>query len=261
MLQFVKGFVSAHGLLYPARVSTQSPLLLLVEDDERLGKFTAEYLTDHGAIVTHVTDGHAALREASRHPFDLVLLDLMLPGCHGLSVCRALRERSAVPVIMLTARSEEADLILGLESGADDYLSKPFSARELWARIQAVLRRSHGQIGPADTPLRIGGLLIDPARRRVELCGREISLTTYEFALLHSLARRSGRVLSREQLIDHVRGSPDESFDRSVDVHISRLRQKLGDDPRSPRWLKTVRGAGYVLSDETDTPDKPRERA
>ena len=231
-------------------MSIQAPFLLLVEDDTRLARFTTEYLTEHGAIVTHVANGEAALREATLRPFELVVLDLMLPGRDGLTVCRALRARSGVPVIMVTARTEEADRILGLESGADDYLTKPFSARELWARIQAVLRRTHGLVGPEKAVVRIGPLVVDPARRRAELDGRELALTSYEFGLLHVLATRVGHVLSREQLIDQVRGSPDEAFERSVDVHISRLRQKMGDDPRQPRWVKTVRGAGYVLSAE-----------
>lgn len=231
-------------------MSIQAPFLLLVEDDERLARFTVEYLSEHGAIVTHVANGEAALHEAALRPYELVILDLMLPGRDGLSVCRALRTRSGVPVIMVTARTEEADRIVGLESGADDYLSKPFSARELWARIQAVLRRTHGMVGPEGVLVRIGPLVIDPARRRAEIDGRELGLTTYEFALLHALGTRAGRVLSREQLIDQVRGSADEAFERSVDVHISRLRQKMGDDPRQPRWVKTVRGAGYVLAAE-----------
>jgi DNA-binding response OmpR family regulator len=251
MLQFVKHYRTARQLGYLARVSTQAPYLLLVEDDVRLAQLTAEYLTDHGALVTHVTSGDAALREAARCPYELVILDLMLPGRDGLTVCRALRERSGVPVIIVTARTDEVDRVLGLETGADDYLTKPFSARELWARIQAVLRRTHGSVGPSETLVRIGPLAIDAARRRVELDGRELLLTTYEFALLYALALRAGRVLSRENLIDLVRGSADEAFERSVDVHISRLRQKLGDDPRQPRWVKTVRGVGYVLADES----------
>jgi len=231
-------------------VSLQAPWILLVEDDVRLARLTAEYLTDHGAVVTSVGNGEVALREAVRASYDIVILDLMLPGRDGLSVCRSLRERCHMPVIMVTARAEEVDRVMGLESGADDYLTKPFSARELWARIQAVLRRTIGPIGAVDVQVRIGPLRIDAGRRRVELDGRELVLTTYEFALLHALALRAGRVMSRENLIDLVRGSSDEAFERSVDVHISRLRQKLGDDPRQPRWLKTVRGAGYVLASE-----------
>lgn len=231
-------------------MSTQAPFLLLVEDDERLARFTAEYLREHGAVVTHVANGETALCEASLRPYELVILDLMLPGRDGLSVCRALRARSGVPVIMVTARTEEVDRVVGLESGADDYVGKPFSARELWARIQAVLRRTHGQVGPDGVLVRIGSLIIDPSRRRAEIEGRELGLTTYEFALLHALGMRAGRVLSREQLIDQVRGSAEEAFERSIDVHISRLRQKMGDDPRQPRWVKTVRGAGYVLAAE-----------
>jgi DNA-binding response OmpR family regulator len=153
-------------------------------------------------------------------------------------------------VIVLTARGEEADRVMGLELGADDYLAKPFSPRELLARIRAVVRRAKGRAGPPRDTVRVGGLVVDPAARRVTLDGEEIVLTGYEFALLHALARRAGRVLAREQLMELARGSAEESFDRSVDVHVSRLRQKLGDDPRRPRIIKTVRGAGYLLAGE-----------
>jgi DNA-binding response OmpR family regulator len=179
-----------------------------------------------------------------------VLLDLMLPGKDGLEVCRELRARSDVPIIVLTARGEEADRVLGLELGADDYLAKPFSPRELLARIRAVVRRARGRAGPEAGVVRVGGLVVDPAARRVTLDGRDIALTGYEFALLDALARRAGRVLSREQLMELAGGNAEEAFDRSIDVHVSRLRQKLGDDPKRPRLIKTVRGAGYLLAAE-----------
>jgi DNA-binding response OmpR family regulator len=155
-------------------------------------------------------------------------------------------------VIVLTARGEEADRVMGLELGADDYLAKPFSPRELLARIRAVIRRAKGRAGPERHAVKVGGLVVDPAARRVTLDGREVALTGYEFTLLHALARRAGRVLSREQLMELARGSAEEAFDRSVDVHVSRLRQKLGDDPKRPRLLKTVRGAGYLLAGEAE---------
>jgi DNA-binding response OmpR family regulator len=234
-----------------ADVTTPSPLLvLLVEDDLRLAALTREYLEGHGVAVVHVGDGRRGQEEALSGRYDAVLLDLMLPGKDGLEVCREVRARSDVPIVVLTARGEEADRVMGLELGADDYVAKPYSPRELLARIRAVVRRAKGRAGPALEAVRVGGLLVDPAARRVVLDGREIALTGYEFALLLALARRAGRVLAREQLMELARGSADDAFDRSVDVHVSRLRQKLGDDPKRPRLIKTVRGAGYVLAGE-----------
>ena len=232
-------------------VSTDPALTaLLVEDDVRLAALTADYLGGHGVVVTRAADGVAGLEEALRHPYDVVLLDLLLPGKDGLDVCRELRSRSDVPIIVLTARGDAADRVLGLEIGADDYVSKPFSPRELLARIRAVVRRARGQVGPKVKPVRVGALALDPGARRATVSDREITLTGYEFSLLYALASRPGRVLSREQLIDLAGGSLDEAFDRSVDVHVSRLRHKLGDDPKNPRMLKTVRGAGYMLAAE-----------
>jgi DNA-binding response OmpR family regulator len=155
-----------------------------------------------------------------------------------------------VPIVILTARGEEADRVMGLELGADDYLAKPFSPRELLARIRAVVRRARGQVGPSVKPVHVGALALDPGARRATVEGQEIVLTGYEFSLLYALASRAGRVLSREQLIELAGGSADDAFDRSVDVHVSRLRQKLGDDPKNPRMLKTVRGSGYMLAAE-----------
>jgi DNA-binding response OmpR family regulator len=233
-------------------VTATEPLVaaLLVEDDVRLAALTREYLEGHGVVVEVASDGQVGLDAALRRRFDVVLLDLMLPGKDGLTVCRELRARSDVPIIVLTARGEEADRVLGLELGADDYLAKPFSARELLARIRAQVRRARGRAGPAVQTVRVGGLVLDPGGRRATLDGRELALTGYEFDLLRALAERAGRVLSREQLMELARGSAEEAFDRSVDVHVSHLRQKLGDDPRRPRLLKTVRGAGYVLAAE-----------
>jgi DNA-binding response OmpR family regulator len=222
--------------------------VLLVEDDERLARITAQYLSNHHVHVTLAADGDEALTQAKRQAFDLVLLDIMLPGRDGIEVCRALRQRQDVPIVMLTARGEEADRVLGLESGADDYVTKPFSSRELLARIRAHVRRARGRTGPAERILRVGGLLLDVGALVASVDGKPMSLTGYEFALLRAFAERPGRVLSREQLLDIAKGSAEEAFDRSIDGHISRLRQKLGDDPRHPRMLKTVRGAGYVLA-------------
>jgi two-component system, OmpR family, response regulator len=223
---------------------------LLVEDDERLATLTADYLGGHGVVVTRAADGDAAVREALARRYDVVLLDLMLPGKDGLEVCREIRARSDVPIVILTARGEERDRVAGLDLGADDYLPKPFSPRELLARIHAVVRRARGQVGPAVKVIAVGKLVLDPGNRRVTVRGEEVPLTGYEFSLLYALATRAGHVLSREQLIELAGGSSEEAFDRSVDVHVSRLRQKLGDDSRSPRILKTVRGAGYMLTAE-----------
>jgi len=181
---------------------------------------------------------------------DVVLLDLMLPGMDGLEVCRRLRTKTSAPIIMVTARGEEADRVMGLEGGADDYLVKPFSSRELLARIRAHARRARGKTGPVGQKVTVGSLVIDPTAMRASWRGSLLALTTYEFQLLNALAARPGRVMSRESLVELVRGNPEEAFDRSIDVHISHLRQKLGDDSRNPGVLKTVRGMGYMLVDD-----------
>jgi DNA-binding response OmpR family regulator len=175
----------------------------------------------------------------------VVVLDVMLPSMTGIEICQALRGRSDVPIIMLSARGEEADKVIGLELGADDYLAKPFSPRELLARIRTTVRRARGRMGPRHRPVQVGGLALDPGARQAILDGQHLDLTSYEFSLLYALAERAGRVLPRERLMELAGGHPDEAFDRSIDVHVSRLRQKLGDDPRKPRFIKTVRGAGY----------------
>ena len=229
---------------------TTPMLVLLVEDDLRLAALTQEYLEGHGVAIVHVADGKKGLAEGVTGRSDAVLLDLMLPLKDGLEVCKELRARSDVPIIVLTARGEEADRVMGLELGADDYQAKPFSPRELLARIRAVTRRAKGRAGPAQGVVRVGALVLDPAARTATLDGAPVHLTGYEFALLEALARRAGRVLTREQLMELARGSAEEAFDRSIDVHVSRLRQKLGDDPKRPRLIKTVRGTGYVLAGE-----------
>jgi two-component system, OmpR family, response regulator len=236
------------GVVTMQPVSDPVLTALLVEDDARLASLTREYLEGHGVVVTLASDGRTGLGEALARRHDVVLLDLMLPEKSGLDVCRELRARSDVPIIVLTARGEEADRVLGLELGADDYLAKPYSPRELLARIRAVVRRARGQAGPSLEVVKVGSLVVDPGARRATYDGRELALTGYEFALLEALAKRAGRVLSREQLMEMAKGSAEESFDRSIDVHVSRLRHKLGDDPKRPRLLKTVRGAGYLLA-------------
>lgn len=230
-------------------ITTEPPIsLVMVEDDERLAKLTARYLESHGVQVTVVGDGREAVGRIMQARPDVVLLDLMLPGKSGLDVCRELRARTDVPILMVTARGEEADRVVGLEGGADDYIPKPFSSRELLARIRAHARRARGAAGPAKKALQVGRIAIDVDAMHATLDGTTLSLTTYEFMLLRALAERAGRVLTREQLVDIVRGSAEEAFDRSVDVHVSHLRAKLGDDPRSPRLIKTVRGVGYMLA-------------
>ncbi|MDB4937262.1 MAG: hypothetical protein JWP87_4234 [Labilithrix sp.] len=226
---------------------------LFVEDDDRLARFTAEYLEQRGVRVTHVRNGERALAEQAKAVFDIVVLDVMLPGARdGFDVCRTLRQRTSIPIIVVTARTEESDRVLGLELGADDYLVKPFSPRELLARLQALVRRATGKVGPGPEVLRAGRIVVDVAAMRVTIDGADVSLTTGEFQLLRALVERRGRVLSREQLLELASGSSDEAFDRSVDVRISRIRQKLGDDPKQPRIIRTIRGLGYMLADDGD---------
>lgn len=221
--------------------------ILYVEDDERLASMTTRYLEAHGHQITWLGDGRQGLAEAVKGQHDVVVLDVMLPRLSGIEVCRELRVRCSVPIIMLTALGEEADKVLGLESGADDYLAKPFSARELLARLKALVRRGRGTVGPPRDTLRVGDLEVSPRSFTARRAGRALRLTTAEFVLLRVLAERAGQVLTRDQLLDLTKGSADEVFDRSVDAHISRLRHKLGDDPRQPGLLRTIRGAGYLL--------------
>jgi len=225
----------------------EAPLIrvLMVEDDVRLSRLTREYLERQGMSVVVTATGDDGLREASQARYDCVLLDLMLPGIGGVEVCQKLRDVSDVPIIMITARGEEADRVMGLEIGADDYMAKPFSPRELLARIRVLVRRARGKVGPTTRRIAVDDLELDPGCRRATLDGEELHLTSYEFSILYVLAERAGRVLSREQLMELARGSSEDAFDRSVDVHISRLRQKLGDDSRRPKRIKTVRGVGY----------------
>ena len=223
--------------------------VLLIEDDDKLARLTSRYLEQHGVAVSCVGDGLQAVRSAVQGAFDVVLLDLMLPGKGGVEVCRELREKLDVPILMVTARNEEADRVLGLESGADDYVPKPFSSRELLARVRAAGPARARAERAAGTAPRAGRVVIDVPARRAILDGRPVALTSYEFALLRALVERAGRVLTREQLLELASGSAEEAFDRSIDGHISRLRHKLGDDPRQPAILKTVRGAGYVLAE------------
>jgi DNA-binding response OmpR family regulator len=232
----------------PAAATPENARVVYVEDDERLARLTTQYLASHGVDVIHVARGDLAVAEVLRSRPDVVVLDLMLPGVDGLEVCRSLRERVDVPIIMVTARVEEADRVMGLEGGADDYVSKPFSSRELLARIRAQTRRARGKAGPGARRIEVGELVVDATTVTATMRGQRLTLTTHEFALLRVLAERAGRVLGREQLLALLHGSADEAFDRSIDVHISRLRHKLGDDPKNPHMLKTIRGVGYMLA-------------
>ena len=227
------------------------PHLLIVDDDHEIRRLMVELFEEHGFRVTAFASGAGLANRLLTSGFDLAILDLMLPGCDGFEVLRRIRKQSAVPVLMLTARGDEADRIVGLELGADDYLPKTFSTRELLARLRAVTRRSsHAVAGShpeADEEVQAGDLRVNPASRTASLGDSALTLTPVEFDLLHSLARAQGRVKSREQLLDEIRNRNYEVFDRSIDVHISALRKKLGDDPKEPRFIRTVRSAGYML--------------
>jgi DNA-binding response OmpR family regulator len=222
---------------------------LLIEDDRKLSALLVEFLAKHGVETVAAADGAQALQALGASRFDILLVDLMLPGMDGLTLTRKIRERWNTPLIMVTARGDDADKIVGLELGADDYMAKPFNPRELLARVRAVLRR-----GGPESPARFlsGGLDIDFAAREVQVDGKRQTLTAHEYELLCALARNAGRVLTRDQLLEQMKGDQaDEAFDRSIDVHVSRLRQKIEPDPRHPRYVKTVRGAGYLLARES----------
>jgi two-component system phosphate regulon response regulator OmpR len=221
--------------------------LLLIEDDTRLAEMVRDYLGEAGFRVSRADSGGAGLAMQAREAFDAIVLDLMLPDMDGLEVCRQIRRRgSTIPIVMLTARGDAMDRVVGLEMGADDYLPKPFEPRELLARLRAVLRRGKGD--PRSDVLRFGRLEIDRGAREIRLDGETRSLTSHQFGLLLALAEHAGRVMSREALMDVMKAGPLEAFDRSIDVHISRIRQVIEDDPKRPRRIVTVRGAGYVFA-------------
>jgi DNA-binding response OmpR family regulator len=226
--------------------------ILLVEDDARLAEMLCEYLGQAGYGVAVAPLGATALEQLARAEFDAVVLDLMLPDMDGLDVCRQLRARSDTPVLMLTARGDAIDRIVGLELGADDYLPKPFQPRELLARLRAILRRRVRGQAPGEPALHFGRLEIDTDARTVRLDGKPCELTGYQFDLLVALARNAGKVLSREALMDLVKGAELETFDRSIDVHVSRIRAAIEDNPRKPRRVITVRAAGYVFAKVQD---------
>lgn len=235
-------------------MSTQH--LLMIEDDARLAGMVSEYLKQSGFAVTHLPNGEAGLAAVQDRQVDLVILDLMLPDTDGLEVCRRIRalpgEAARVPVLMLTAKGDPMDRIIGLEVGADDYLPKPFEPRELLARIRAVLRRHQAGAAPEHKVMRFGSLEIDRDARIVTVAGHPADLTSYQFDLLVALAERAGRVLTREQIMEAVRGRELEAFDRSIDVHMGRIRAAIELDVKNPKRIVTVRGVGYVFAKQQD---------
>jgi DNA-binding response OmpR family regulator len=225
--------------------------ILLVDDEESVQKLLTYPLERDGYRVIQARDGEEALARFDSEEVDLVVLDVMLPKLDGLEVCKRLRERSSVPIVMLTARDDELDKVLGLELGADDYITKPFSIREFRSRVRALLRRA---LTPRHEPrdaeaIEVDGLRVDPARRSVEIDGRPVQLTYVEFELLRTLAQRPGRVFSRQALLEALWGSADYREPRTIDVHVRHLREKLETDPREPRYILTVRGVGYRFRD------------
>lgn len=224
--------------------------ILLIEDDPRLARMVEDYLSEAGYRVQHALTGKEGIAMTTRDTFDALVLDLMLPDIDGLEVCRQVRAKSQTPVLMLTARGDAMDRIIGLEMGADDYLPKPFEPRELLARLRAILRRSN--TSAPSTILHFGRLEIDRDAREIRIDGQPRALTAHQFDIVAALAERAGRVLSRDALFDIVKGESLEAFDRSIDVHISRIRAALEDNPKKPRRVLTVRGAGYVFAKAQD---------
>jgi DNA-binding response OmpR family regulator len=221
--------------------------VLMIEDDARLGEMVRDYLAESGFRVSVRETAADGLATLAREPWDALVLDVMLPDLDGFEVCRRVRASSGIPILMLTARGEPTDRIVGLELGADDYLPKPFEPRELLARLRAILRRRGAPENRAGA-IRFGRLEIDRDARLVRLDGEARALTGYQFELLVAMAERAGKVLSRETLMDLVKGEALEAFDRSIDVHVSRIRAAIEDDPKKPRRIITVRGAGYVFA-------------
>ena len=225
--------------------------ILMIEDDEALSAMVGEYLGSVGYAVTPCSDAASGMATLERGGFDALVLDVMLPDLDGFELCRRVRATNDIPILMLTARGDETDRIVGLELGADDYLPKPFNPRELLARLRAILRRrTAGET--TSGALRFGRLEIDRDARAVRVEGEERTLTGYQFDLLCALAENAGRVMTRDALMDRVRGSTLEAFDRSIDVHVSRIRAAIEDDPKHPRRVLTVRGTGYVFARSQD---------
>lgn len=237
----------------------QTRRILVVEDEKSIREVVAAYLEREGYWVTSVADGEAATREFDAHRFDLVVLDLMLPKLSGEEVCRRIRDASDTPIIMLTAKGEEEDRIAGLELGADDYLVKPFSPRELVARVRALLRRSHVAEEPQRGRLSYGDLEIDVPGHKAFLGSQELDLTASEFKLLTTLSRYPGRVYSRMELVEKVLGYDFEGYERTIDSHVKNLRAKLDDGPRQPRFIYTVHGVGYRFETPSDVRESSAE--
>ena len=230
-----------------------SERVLMIDDDAVLAGMVAEYLGTRGLSVTTAGTLEQGETLLKRGGFDVLILDAMLPDGDGFDLCKSWRQRSSLPILMLTARGDEVDRIVGLELGADDYLPKPFNPRELQARLRALLRRSQmGAAASAGEVLQFGALELDRGALEVRLNGQPVALTAHQFSLLWALATHPGRVLSREALLELARGDALESFDRSIDVHISRIRAAIEEDPREPRRIITVRGAGYVFAQRQD---------
>jgi DNA-binding response OmpR family regulator len=223
--------------------------ILVVDDEPKILKIVKPYLEQAGFRVITSGDGQTALTLFRHERPDLVILDLMLPGIDGLDVARILRKESGVPIIMLTARSEETDKLIGLELGADDYVTKPFSPREVVARVRAVLRRVEGEVSSPEV-IRTGDVVIDLERHTAEVAGRPVDLTPTEFDLLALLARYPGRTFPRLQLLEHTQGEAYEGYERTIDVHIKNLRRKIEPDPKNPRYILTVYGVGYKFSEQ-----------
>lgn len=226
-------------------MASDAKKILLVEDEKTIREAVAAYLEREGYWVRSVGDGQSAVEEFEKHTFDLVVLDLMLPKLSGERVCRAIRDHSDVPIIMVTAKDQVEDRIIGLELGADDYMVKPFSPRELVARVRALLRRARTEAEPQLEVLDFGDLVVNISAHKVIVRGKEVDLTASEFKLLTTLARYPGQVFSRMELVEKVLGYDFEGYERTIDSHVKNLRAKLGDDPRHPTWLYTVHGVGY----------------
>lgn len=228
-----------------------SQSVLIIEDDNRLAEMVRDYLAGNGYTVEIAPDGNTGIQMHENNQYSAIILDLMLPDIDGLDVCRAIKSRNDIPIIMLTAKGDPMDRVVGLEIGGDDYMGKPFEPRELLARLRAVLRRGVST-GKGGEKLTFGRLEIDPDGMVTMLDGKPCDLTSHQFNLLHALAKSAGRVLSRDILMDQLMGADFEVFDRSIDVHISRIRTQIEDDPKSPKRILTVRGVGYVFTKNQD---------
>jgi two-component system phosphate regulon response regulator OmpR len=239
------------------KTNGETPRILVVDDDEKIRTLLTKYLENENLAVSAVDDGKSMDAKLDEEEFDLVVLDLMLPGEDGLSIARRLKAGSSIPIIMLSARGEDTDRIIGLEVGADDYLPKPFNPRELLARIRAVLRRLENPETPGDSAdatgvFKFGDYTLDSAAQRLLRDDREVELTSGEFTLLEILVRHPNRVLSRDQLVDLIKGYDRSPFDRSIDVRVTRLRRKIEEDPSHPVYIRTVWGKGYLFTPEGD---------